>query len=130
TAMPGASNVIPGVVELTLDVRHQNDALRKSANDTLRTAGTLLARRRGVACEFDTVQESNAVPCDTRLQDVLKEAIRARGLAVCELPSGAGHDAVALAALCPVAMLFVRCRGGVSHHPDEFASDEDIAVAL
>lgn len=130
TAAPGASNVIPGFVDLTLDVRHQGDALREAACETLGTACTVIAHRRGLTCEFDSVQESKAVPCDTKLQCVLKEAIRARGLAVCELPSGAGHDAAALAALCPVAMLFVRCRAGVSHHPDEFASEADIAVAL
>jgi allantoate deiminase len=127
---PGASNVIPAGVDLTLDVRHRDDAIRQVAIDTLHAACTLVARRRDVACAFATVQESSSVPCDTGLRTVLADAIRARGLPVYELPSGAGHDAVALAALCPVAMLFVRCRDGISHHPDEFASESDIAVAL
>jgi allantoate deiminase len=129
-ASPGASNVIPGGVDLTLDVRHRDDAVRQIASDTLRAACTLIARRRDVSCAFAIVQDSRSVPCDTRLRSVLADAIQAQGLPVCELPSGAGHDAVALATLCPVAMLFVRCRNGVSHHPDEFASESDIAVAL
>jgi len=129
-ASPGASNVIPGVVDLTLDIRHQDDAIRKSACDTLRAAGTLIGRRRDVGCDFAIIQESGSVPCDAALQSVLADSIRACGLPVCELPSGAGHDAVALAELCPVAMLFVRCRDGISHHPDEFASESDIAVVL
>jgi allantoate deiminase len=130
SASPGASNVIPGAVDLTLDVRHHDDAIRKRANDTLRTASALVAEHRNLACDFALIQESSSVPCDTGLRGVLTEAIHARGVAVCEVPSGAGHDAVALAALCPVAMLFVRCRDGVSHHPDEFASEADIGVAL
>jgi allantoate deiminase len=130
TISPGASNVIPGGVDLTLDVRHQDDAIRDKACETLRAASTLIARRRDMDCAFAAIQESSSVPCEAGLRSVLAEAIRARGLPDCELPSGAGHDAVALAELCPVAMLFVRCRNGISHHPDEFASESDIAVAL
>jgi allantoate deiminase len=130
TISPGASNVIPGGVDLTLDVRHQDDAIRNQARETLRAASTLIARRRDVDCAFVAIQESSSVPCDAGLRIVLAEAIRARELPVCELPSGAGHDAVALAELCPVAMLFVRCRNGISHHPDEFVSESDIGVAL
>jgi allantoate deiminase len=130
TASPGASNVIPGDVDLTLDVRHQDDAIRKKANDTLRAASTLVAEHRGVASDFTVVHESSSVLCDPGLRAVLADVINAKGVAVCELPCGAGHDAVALADLCPVAMLFVRCRDGISHHPDEFAAEPDIAVAL
>jgi allantoate deiminase len=130
TASPGASNVIPGVVDLTLDLRHYDDAIRRSACGTLRAASALIARRRDVACDFEIVQESNSIPCDANLRSALADSIHARGLPVFELPSGAGHDAVALSPLCPVAMLFVRCRDGISHHPDEFASEPDIAVAL
>jgi allantoate deiminase len=129
-ASPGASNVIPGDVDITLDVRHQDDVIRNAAWESLRSAGADIAGRRDIACDFATIQESNSVPCDPGLRGVLADSIRSQGLAVCELPSGAGHDAVALATLCPVAMLFVRCRDGVSHHPEEFASESDIAVAL
>jgi allantoate deiminase len=129
-AEPGASNVIPGAVDLTLDVRHQEDAVRKAAGDTLQAAATLIARRRDVDLGFETLQQSRSIPCEAGMRTVLAEAVKERGMPFCELPSGAGHDAVALSTLCPVGMLFVRCRDGVSHHPAEFASEADIAVAL
>jgi allantoate deiminase len=129
-AEPGASNVIPGSVDLTLDLRHQDDAVQKAATDTLRAAGTLIARRRDVGMNFTIVQQTGAIPCDPSLKGVLAEAVAAAGEELCELPSGAGHDAVALSSLCPVAMLFVRCQDGISHHPAEFVSEADIGVAL
>jgi allantoate deiminase len=129
-ASPGASNVIVGAVDLTLDVRHQDDAIRRRACETLRAASTLIASGRGADCDFAIIQESSSVPCDSGLRAALSDAIRGREMTVCEMSSGAGHDGVALAELCPVAMVFVRCRDGVSHHPDEFASEPDIAVAL
>lgn len=127
---PGASNVIPGVVDLTLDVRHQDDEILRGAAETLRSAANLIAKRRGLECDFTVLQESRATPCDRQLRQKLGSAIEKHGYERCELASGAGHDAVALAALCPVGMLFVRCRDGLSHHPDEYASEADIGVAL
>ncbi len=71
-----------------------------------------------------------AVACAPRLRQVLGEAVAAAGYEQVELPSGAGHDAVALSQICPVAMLFVRCRGGISHNPAESVEEADVAVAL
>ena len=123
--IPGAaSNVIPGTVTLTLDVRHAVDSIRREQVQRLED----LARRHpGFTVDWQVVQENNATACDETLSRLLAKAT---GEDPIVLPSGAGHDAAALAALCPVAMLFVRCRGGVSHHPDEFASEEDLAAAL
>jgi len=130
TALPGASNVIPGVVDLTLDLRHQDDAIRRSACDALHAASMQLAHCRKIGCDFAIIQESGSIPCDPELRRALADSLKARELPVFDLPSGAGHDAVALSALCPAAMLFVRSLNGISHHPDEFASESDIAVAL
>ncbi|HET6407641.1 MAG TPA: allantoate amidohydrolase [Chthoniobacteraceae bacterium] len=130
TALPGASNVIPGVVDLTLDLRHQDDAIRRSACDALHAASMQLAHCREIGCDFAIIQESGSIPCDPELRRALADSLKARELPVFDLPSGAGHDAVALSALCPAAMLFVRSLNGISHHPDEFASESDIAVAL
>ena len=130
TALPGASNVIPGVVEVTLDLRHQDDAIRRSACDALHAASMQLAHCRKIGCDFAIIQESGSIPCDPELRRALADSLKARELPVFDLPSGAGHDAVALSALCPAAMLFVRSLNGISHHPDEFASESDIAVAL
>lgn len=127
---PGASNVIPGRVSGSLDVRSPDDTQRTAAYATLHFLAEGIAARRGVSFSLRPVQEHDATPCDSGLRARMAEAVRACGFPVRELPSGAGHDAVALAPVMPVAMLFVRCRGGLSHHPDEFASVEDIAAAL
>jgi allantoate deiminase len=71
-----------------------------------------------------------AAPCDPRLMGAFEAAMAKLGHAPCRLPSGAGHDAMAFRGRIPMAMLFVRCRGGVSHRPDEFATPEDVAAAL
>ena len=76
------------------------------------------------------VQQTAAVPCDKTLTRIFSECVAQRGMEVLKLPSGAGHDAVALAAICPVAMLFVRCKGGVSHNPAEFVKTADVRVAV
>jgi allantoate deiminase len=123
---PGASNVIPGEVSLSVDVRHQDDAARVAALACIRETLERIAAARGVRGAWRPVQDTPAVQCDASLTRHLAKCISGDAP---RLPSGAGHDAAALAALCPVAMLFVRCRGGVSHHPDEFASEEDIAAA-
>ena len=129
-AEPGASNVIPGLATLSLDVRHQDDAVRAAACGQLQQQAAAIAGRRGVAMDWRPVQEHRAVPCAPGLTQLLAEAIAALGYPVVALPSGAGHDAAVLAALTGVAMLFVRCRGGISHHPDESVTAEDLAVAL
>jgi allantoate deiminase len=127
---PGASNVIPAEAVLTLDFRHPLDALRLEACEHLRGVAEEIGRQRIIFVSWEVVQQTESVPCDPKLTAVLKEATQKHQPAVIELPSGAGHDAAALAALTPVAMLFVRCKDGLSHHPDESARVEDTAVAL
>jgi allantoate deiminase len=129
-AEPNASNVIPGRVTASLDVRHADDAVREAAVEHLRAAAIAAGERRGVEAAWEPVQASAAVPCDPALSAALADAIAGHGLEPARLPSGAGHDAVALAAATPVAMLFVRCAGGISHHPDEAVDEADVAVAI
>jgi allantoate deiminase len=71
---------------------------------------------------------SPAAPCAPALQRAIAEAIGAEGVPVRLLPSGAGHDAMEIAEILPIGMIFVRCRGGISHHPDEHADEADIAA--
>ena len=129
---PGASNVVPGRATGTLDLRAPMDRTRHEAAMEILALGEVHAANQG--CEFSArvEQETPAARCDLGLRGRLLTAVRAAGLPTAvELPSGAGHDAAALAAAgIPSAMLFVRCRGGVSHHPDEYCSEEDIAAAL
>ena len=127
---PGASNVIPGQAFLTLDIRHQSDARRLAAVKSLHAKANAVAKRRGLKLIWTSVQENDAVQCDKRLTDIFSKCVAARGLKVLKLPSGAGHDAVVLSQICPVAMLFVRCKGGISHNPAESVEAEDVQVAI
>jgi allantoate deiminase len=126
----GAINVIPGRVELTVDVRSGDDATRRSAVDEVEGAFRAIAAERGVALEWTPVQEMKAAACDPGEQERLARAIGSLSIPVRRLPSGAGHDAMQFAGITPIAMLFVRCgNGGVSHSPRETLSAEDADIA-
>jgi allantoate deiminase len=129
-ASPGASNVIPSQATLTLDVRDQNDSRRIAAVRALQARAKAIARRRGLKLIWSPVQQTPAVQCDKKLTHILSRCVAGRGLAAFKLPSGAGHDAVAISALCPVAMLFVRCKLGISHNPAESVKPGDVACAI
>jgi allantoate deiminase len=129
-AQPGASNVIPGQVTLSLDIRHEDGALRAQAYEALRAHAGAIAERREVLLEWTLVQEGPATPCTPALVERMADAVASLGYPVQRLASGAGHDCVALAQLTGVAMLFVRCKGGISHNPAESVKVEDIAVAI
>ena len=130
TALPGAPNVVPGAAVASLDVRHADDAVRAAAVAGLRDAGAAIAGARGLDLDWDGRLDMPAVAMDPGLTEHLEAAVADLGLDVHRLASGAGHDAVALASLTPAAMLFVRCAGGVSHHPAESVEAADVAVAL
>jgi allantoate deiminase len=124
-AMPGATNVIPGQVSFTLDLRAPTDAHRRLAvADIVRQIETI-AKRRTLKLQIDVTHENRTVPCASWLKAQVAEAIAAEGYRVFELPSGAGHDGMAMIDIADVGMLFVRCRGGISHHPDEHVDRAD-----
>ncbi len=129
-ALPGASNVICGGVMLTLDVRDQHDGRRLAAVKSLRAKATTIARKRGLKVKWELVQQTGAVQCDKMMAGIFSRCVAAGGLPVLKLPSGAGHDGAAISALCPVAMLFVRCKGGISHNPAESVKGADAGVAI
>ncbi len=126
-ADPGARNVIPGRAALSLDVRHVDDAARRAAVEDLRREAERIAGERGVGLAWEPRGETEAVPADPELLRRLEQAI---GTDAVRLPSGAGHDGVAMSAIAPVAMLFVRCERGISHNPAEAVAEADVAVAL
>jgi len=130
SADPNVGNVIPGSCRLTLDLRHQDDAIRAQGLDDLMVIIAGIEHWRGLKAEGRMVQETASVPCSTELSALLRDAARQHEPGVIDLPSGAGHDAAVMAKITPVAMLFVRCAGGVSHHPDEAVRGEDVRVAL
>ena len=127
---PNASNVIAQSVVLSIDIRHEEYAVVSSALVRLVEQGKLMTEARRLRFSIAEVQASNAVQCDRALTNALSRAVEKDQLHVPRLVSGAGHDAVILSRLTPVAMLFIRCRGGLSHHPDEYVEPEDIDLAL
>jgi allantoate deiminase len=129
-ARPGAPNVVPGAAVASLDVRHPDDAVREAAVTALRAEAQSIGTPRGVEVAWREVMSAPAVAADPTLTAALADAVAECGLPVVTLASGAGHDGVALSELTGVAMLFVRCAGGVSHHPDESVEVTDVAVAL
>lgn len=128
-ARPGAANVIPGRVHFTLDVRAANDDTRHAAMIDIEGAVREICTRRGVGLELARTHDSRTTVCAPWLIDQIGAAIAEEGLKVRALPSGAGHDAMALIDLTGVGMLFVRCERGVSHHPAEAVTRDDVATA-
>ncbi len=129
-ALPGAANVIPGEVQMSLDVRHAYDEVRSLAVANLITRAQQVAHRRGLELFYQTRYEQPAVPCDPSLNERLAQAVEAEGYPVHHLVSGAGHDAMIMASLCPSTMLFLRSPGGLSHHPEESVWPEDVEAAV
>ena len=125
-ATPGATNVISGQVSFTIDIRAPSDAHRKLAVADIVRRIENIARRRKLKLQLDVTHENGTVPCAPWLKDQVSEAIAGEGFRVFELPSGAGHDGMAMIDIADVAMLFVRCRGGISHHPDEHVDLADV----
>ena len=127
---PGASNVIPADAVLTLDVRHPRDPARRQALRQLFARARRIARERQLTLEWRQTQDDDAVACSRPLTALLARSVRAQQGRSVELTSGAGHDGVVMSAMASIAMLFVRCRGGLSHHADEYAAPADVEVAL
>jgi allantoate deiminase len=130
TVDPNAGNVIPGSVKASLDVRHLHDFVRRAAVEQLLESANAIAARRGLTLQQERQLDQSAVPMDERLTTFLADAVEAVGLPVKHMPSGAGHDAMVMAARVPTAMLFLRSPGGISHHPDETVREEDVEAAL
>lgn len=127
---PNASNVIPADVYVSMDIRHGSDSIRLSAVDELVRIGASLASEDGVDFGVTRRNHTDSVAASPRLTSILREAVSDAGIQPQEMVSGAGHDAVVMASRFPVAMLFLRHPGGISHHPDERVDVEDVAVAI
>ena len=128
--LPGTSNIIPGAVQASLDVRHSEDAVRHQSAGALLAAASRIGARRGIDVDSQQTLDQRATACDPCLVAALARAVAAAGFPVHRMCSGAGHDAMILATRVPVAMLFLRSPGGLSHHPDESVSANDVQAAL
>ncbi|MDY0924751.1 allantoate amidohydrolase [Pantoea trifolii] len=130
SCLPGAVNVIPGEVQLSLDVRGPQDEPLERLLSTLLTQAQAIALRRGLTFSSNTYYQIAATACDARLQQALSHAVETVQGRSLSLPSGAGHDAIAIAERWPVGMLFVRNHRGISHHPAESVQTADVALGV
>ncbi len=128
--LPGAVNVIPGDVTLSLDIRGPQDAPLDELLNELLAMAQAIAERRHLQFSANEFYRIAATPCNSQLRALLADAVEAVQGNSLSLPSGAGHDAIAMAECWPVGMLFVRCKGGISHHPAESVLVEDVALAI
>ena len=127
---PGAVNVIPGSASFTLDIRSGDDQLRDKALQKIQTEFAQICASRDLVVQWTEIHNVPAVACADWLQQIQADVLGLMELPAFSLMSGAGHDAMALADICDVAMYFVRCKGGVSHHPDESVLEADVALAI
>jgi allantoate deiminase len=127
---PNVGNVVPGVAQVSLEVRHADDSTRNTAVSELLAKAASIAKRRAITLERNGQLEHPAVPMDKRLTACLADAIEATGLPMKTMISGAGHDAMVMAARTPAAMLFLRSPGGISHHAAESVLEEDVEASL
>jgi allantoate deiminase len=125
-----ASNVVPGEVICTLDLRSADPSDLSSAYHALHAVCKEVSLRRDIKFEWKPVQATNPVKCDEALTNTLAASVKAAGYEVEKLISGAGHDAVAISHVSPVSMMFVRCFRGISHNPLEDVEVKDIAAAI
>lgn len=138
---PGASNVIAGRVEFTMDIRSKSDTMRQEVVTDTITHVLELCKRRGLTCTAERKHDADALQCDPQLIEAFAAAAAPENAAaapaaaaasadgVPRIVSGAGHDGLAMGEIAPVGMLFVRCRGGISHNPAEHVEPKDVAAA-
>lgn len=127
---PDAVNVIPGRVRFSVDVRAAVDGDRTALLQEIREAFETIAAWRQVKWSWEVTSETQAVPCSPPLVEAAAATLDAMGLPTIRLASGAGHDGIAVSTIAPIAMLFLRCAGGISHDPAESVESADLAVGI
>lgn len=128
-ALPGSVNVVPGDVQFSLDVRAPADSQRLEAITAIESRCCKIAEKRGLELEIKQQQAVDAVSCSPWVMDQFDAAVALHDIEPFRLPSGAVHDTVAFVDLCPIGMLFMRCRGGISHNPEESVTTDDTDIA-
>lgn len=126
---PGGVNIIPGRVELTVDLRDIDEGTRDEAERRIRQEASEICRARGITLDSEILQRVSPVACAELVKNAAIAACEQTGVQAYTLPSGAGHDAMHLAELCPIGMIFARSQAGISHNPAEYTSQEDCVEA-
>jgi allantoate deiminase len=124
-ARPGGINIIPGGAESSLDLRDIDEAVRDGAEGRIRERAAGVCGRRGIDLSFEELQRLPPAPCSEEIRASIAAACKKEGIRPYSLPSGAGHDGMHVAELCPMGMIFVRSKDGISHNPKEWSSRED-----
>jgi beta-ureidopropionase / N-carbamoyl-L-amino-acid hydrolase len=125
-ASPGAPNVVPGRVRMSLEIRDLDMAKIDDLYRQIEKAGGQIASDSGTSFSFDPIYASEGAPTDERLRQLVEDSAKQLGSTSLRMPSGAGHDAQSMAKLGPVGMIFVPSVGGISHSPKELTRDEDV----
>lgn len=125
-----ASNVIPGEVICSLDIRSADETILSSSYKTIKKMAEDICKKRNIVLEWNLIQQTKPVACDAQMNKLLAWSIKESGYELIELVSGAGHDAVPVSEVSPVAMLFVKCFKGISHNPLENVETKDIVAAI
>jgi allantoate deiminase len=125
-----ASNVVPGEVTCSLDIRHADETILSSSYNEIKQLTESICRKRNIEMKWNMVQQGKPVACDKNMNKLLAQSIAESGYEVVEMVSGAGHDAVPVSEVSPISMLFVRCYKGISHNPAENVELTDIAAAI
>jgi len=129
-AEPNAGNVIAGSAEVSFEIRYGATVARHRWTKKLIADAEAIAKRRGIEFEWTEKLDQKTVKMDRGLSTMLKAAVKDCGYPVRTIPSGAGHDAMVMAARVPTAMLFLRSPGGISHHPTESVLEADVEASL
>jgi N-carbamoyl-L-amino-acid hydrolase len=129
-AYPGALNVVPGRAELWVDLRGIDEATLVETAAAVTAAAERIAHREGTPVGVETISSDIPVPMNPTVIAAIESACRRLGVAYQRMPSGAGHDAMNMARIAPAGMIFIPCRGGISHNPDEYAAPADIARGM
>jgi len=125
---PGGINIVPGRVSFSLDLRDIDEDIRNDVEARIMHEAMLLCEKRGVSLETQTLQRLPPAPCSKLVREAARAACEELGFEPFELASGAGHDGMHLTELCPIGMIFVRSKSGISHNPAEYSSKEDCAA--
>lgn len=128
TVKPGGINVIPGQAEFTVDLRDINEEDRNEIELSIKTFAKKLCENQGIAIEIEDLQRVAPAPCSQEIQTVMEQSFRKSFIDPFLLPSGAGHDGMQFNDFCPIGMIFVRSKNGLSHNPEEWSSKEDCGI--
>lgn len=127
---PGAINVVPGQVELGIDIRSTDSMAKRLAVQQIEHEIEQICADRGLSASLELLTEEEPVSLDPRVIGTLERCARARSIPALSMPSGAGHDAMHMATICPTGMLLVPSRGGISHHSAEWTEFDDIVAGI